>query len=120
MSDEIDDLSFPNAVITRLMNEAVILLTLNFKANQYLILVRRINNDLQRSSSSYVTCGIDIHTLYQHNVCFRIISDIEFLFSLVRINMLRMQSVRQWLFKISSKPCKLINSICLLNLYKKH
>jgi len=24
MSDEIDDLSFPNAVITRLMNEAVI------------------------------------------------------------------------------------------------
>jgi hypothetical protein len=120
MSDEIDDLSFPNAVITRLMNEAVISLS-KLTLSQYLILVRRINNDLQRSSISYVTCSIDIHTLYQHNVCFRYHFNSQTLvFSLVQINMLRMQSVRLWLFRISSKPCKQINLICLLNLYKKH
>jgi hypothetical protein len=32
MSDEVEDLSFPNAIITRLMNEAVRFQTINFKS----------------------------------------------------------------------------------------
>ena len=70
MSDEIDDLSFPNAVITRLMNEAVGFLAMQFSLS--LFLVRRISNHLERSSSSDVSCCIDLHPLHQHHVCRRI------------------------------------------------
>lgn len=70
MSDEIDDLSFPNAVLTRLMNEAVGFLTMQF--SQSLFTVRRISNNLKRSSSSDVSCCIGLHPLHQYYVCRRI------------------------------------------------